>query len=182
MGSTDFDRFVERQQRQAAKVAAIDWEEERDQWLGRLDELYAKVRSYLGKYLRSGQIIVEETGRILTEENIGSYEAPQMTLRIGGQEVRLVPVGTLLIGAKGRVDVVGPAGQAPMLLVDKRAASPRSLIHVTVGQPGGEPLTEKVETGKVEWEWKIVTRPPERRFVEITKESLFQLIMEVSNG
>ena len=182
MGNTDFDRFVERQQQQAAEVAAIDWEDERDQWLARLDELYTKIESFLSKYIRSGRITVDLLQRILNEENIGSYEAPQLILRIGSQQVNLIPVGTLLVGAKGRVDVMGPAGQAQILLVDKRATGPGSLIHVTVAHAGKMPTPPKAKTGKVEWEWKIATRPPERRFIEITQDSLFQLIMEVANG
>jgi hypothetical protein len=182
MHSTDFDRFVARQQDAAAEVAPIDWEEARDEWLRRLDELHAKIKSFLTKYVRSGQITIGFVQVILNEENIGQYEAPQMVLKIGGQEVDLVPVGTLLIGAKGRVDVIGPAGQAGILLVDKRASGPTRLVHVTVGLGGKTPQPPKKRAGKVEWEWKIVTRPPERRFIEITRESLFRLIMEVSNG
>jgi hypothetical protein len=181
MGNTDFDRFVERQQQAAAEVAAIDWENERDEWLEHLNALHAKVKSFLAKYLRSGQVTTESVQVILNEENIGLYEAPQMVLRIGGQQVNLVPVGTLLIGAKGRVDVIGPAGRGEILLVDRRASGPGSLVHVTVGTGRTAPGSTK-SSKKVEWEWKIVTRPPERKFVEITQQSLFQLIMEVANG
>ncbi len=182
MATTDFDRFVARQQQAAAEVAAIDWENERDEWLEHLNSLHTKVKSLLIKYLRSGQITAESVQVILNEENIGLYEAPQMVLRIGGQQVNLVPVGTLLIGAKGRVDVIGPAGRGEILLVDRRASGPGSLVHVTVGTGRTPPPAPTKSPKKIEWEWKIVTRPPERKFVEITQQSLFQLIMEVANG
>jgi len=39
----------------------------------------------------------------LDEEQIGSYQAPQMIVTIGRKAVRLEPVGTFIIGAKGRV-------------------------------------------------------------------------------
>ncbi|MFY9741722.1 MAG: hypothetical protein WA252_13750 [Candidatus Sulfotelmatobacter sp.] len=177
-----FDEFVSRQQETDPEAASIDWEKQRDEWLAHLHRLYMMVESFLGKYVSSGQIRLEYRSIGLNEDRIGSYSAEQMILRIGRQEVDLVPIGTLLIGSKGRVDVIGPAGKAAILLVDRKAPGPRSLIKVTVGVGGKLPVTPSKPLSEIEWEWRIVTRPPERRFVEITQESLFQLIMEVANG
>lgn len=126
MDSKDFDEFVKRQQ-DGTSVAAveIDWKKERDQWLAHLGRLYSKIESFLAKYVSSGQIRYEYRSIDLNEENIGSYTAKQMVLRIGRQEVDLVPIGTLLIGSKGRVDVRGPAGTAQILLVDRKAWGPK---------------------------------------------------------
>jgi hypothetical protein len=180
--SKDFDEFVRRQQAEASVAAAIDWNHERDEWLGHLRVLYAKTESLLKKYTSSGQIRLEYRSIRLNEENIGSYSAKQMVLKIGRQEVNLVPIGTLLIGFKGRVDVEGPAGKAQIALVDSKASSTASLIHVSVGVGGKPPVAPKKPAEPVEWAWRIVTRPPERRFIEITQETLFQTIMEVANG
>src|ERR1039458_4083230 len=168
MDHKTFDEFVSQQQETDPETASIDWEKERDEWLRHLDRLYSMVESFLAKYVRSGQIRYEYRPVELNEENIGSYSAKQMVLRIGRQEVDLVPIGTLLIGSKGRVDVRGPAGRAQLLLVNSKVSDPRSLIHVTVG--GGKlPSVPRKPTKEIEWEWKIVTRPPERRFIEITR-------------
>jgi hypothetical protein len=35
---------------------------------------------------------------------------------------------------------------------------------------------------EIEWAWKIVSRPPAMQFTELNKETLFELLMEVSNG
>jgi len=120
-----FDEFVSRQHETDPETALIDWEKERDQWLAHLDRLYSTVESFLAKYVRSGQIRYEYRPVELNEENIGSYSAKQMVLRIGRQEVDLVPIGTLLIGSKGRVDVRGPAGRAQLLLVDSKVSDPQ---------------------------------------------------------
>ncbi len=183
MDSKDFDEFVKRQQGGASVAdVEINWERERDEWLAHLDRLYSKVESFLGKYVSSGQIRYEYRSIDLNEENIGSYAAKQMVLRIGRQEVDLVPIGTLQIGSKGRVDVNGPAGRAQILLVDSKVSDPRALVHVTVSVGGKLPPQPSKRTQEIKWAWKIVTRPPERRFIEITQQSLFQLIMEVANG
>ena len=177
----DFDEFVKRQQAEAAVETAVDWDKQRDQWLDHLNDLYARVESLLRKYTSSGQIHLEKRPIRLNEENIGSYTAEQMVLKIGRQEVNLVPVGTLLIAFKGRVDVEGPAGKAQIALVDSKASSAASLINVSV-RIGSKDLALKKPAEPIDWAWRIVTPPPERRFIEITQETLFQLIMEVANA
>ena len=177
--SRDFDDFVRRQQEPSDDV---DWNKERDEWLGYLDRLHRNVRSLLGKYVSSGQIQISDRPIRLNEEGIGTYEAKQLILRIGRQEVDLVPVGTLFIGSKGWVEVVGPAGKADIMLVDSTRDSLRPRVLVTVGIGGKLPPPQSEPQTKIDWDWRIVTRPPERKFVEITQENLFQLIMEVANG
>jgi hypothetical protein len=135
----------------------------------------------LGKYLSSGQIRLEYYPTELNEVDIGYYAARRMTLRIGRPEVVLLPMRTRFIGSKGRVDVIGPAGKAEILLVDSKASG-RPRILITVGVGGKLPVAPREPQLEIESVWRIVTRPPERRFIEITQESLFQLIMEVANG
>jgi hypothetical protein len=182
MDTNDFDEFVKRQQEAASGIASMDWDGERKEWLDYLDKLYKKIESLLHKYISSGQIQLGYSPVELNEENIGSYAAKQMVLKIGPKSVVLEPIGTLLIGSKGRVDIIGPAGRAQILLVDSRASGPRSLVHVRVGVGGKIPNPPIESRREIDWAWKIVTRPPERSFIEITQQSLFQLIMEVANG
>jgi hypothetical protein len=161
---------------------SVDWQKERDEWLAHLDRLYSKVESFLEKYLSSGQIRLEYRQIGLNEEGIGSYIARQMILWIGRQEVDLVPIGTFFIGAKGRVDVIGPAGKAELLLVDRKRDSWRPKVIVTVGVGERVPVVTSEPRPEIEWEWRILTRPPEKKSLEITQENLFQLIMEIANG
>jgi hypothetical protein len=132
MPKTDFDEFVKRQQATTSDAASIDWDKQRDEWLGYLDMLYTQIESFLETYLSAGQARCEYSQITLNEENIGSYTAKQMVLKIGRQQVIFAPTGTLLIGMKGRVDVLDPAGGARLFLVNKKATSARSLIKVTV--------------------------------------------------
>ena len=182
MDVKEFDEFVKRQREASPGVASMDWDNERREWLDYLEQLYRKIESLFHKYVSTGQIKLGYRIVELNEEHIGSYAAKQMVLRIGRQEVVLDPIGTLLIGSKGRVDIIGPAGKAEILLVDSKASGPRSLIHVTIGVGGKQHAPPTESRKEIEWEWKIVTRPPERRFIELTQQSRFQLIMEVANG
>jgi len=174
---SDFDDFVKRQQPSAGVLSgtgdvAVDWNKERDEWLDHLDALYAKIGVFLKEYIDDGSIRVEFDKISLVEEDIGSYSARAMKVYIGRQEIDLTPVGTLFIGLKGRVDITGSAGRSRLLLVDKDIANPQSLFG---GKPG-------VLRQPVEWTWKIASAPPATRFIELSKDTLFQVLMEVSNG
>jgi hypothetical protein len=173
---TSFDDFVKRQQPPANMLtnaeADVDWDKERNEWLGYLDTLYATIAEFLQEYINDDSIRLQFEQVTLNEEDIGSYIARVMEIYIGRQEITLMPVGTLFIGLKGRVDILGSAGRSRLLLVNKDAETPQELFN---GKSGAA-------TRKVEWAWKIASAPPAVRFMELNKVSLFQVLMEVSNG
>jgi hypothetical protein len=174
---SQFDAFVKKQQ---AESAAVDWARERDDWLQRLDQLYKLIEALLREYTDAGQIKLNYRDVALDEAGIGSYTARQMIIAIGIQEITLTPIGTLLIGTKGRVDVVGPVGHTRFMLVDKNASRPT--VRITVGVQD-RPASSAAEPPKQrEWTWKIVTAPPRIEYIELKRESLFRALLEVANG
>jgi len=176
-----FDDFVKSQQ--LPPQPEVNWNEVRDEWLLRLNELYGRVNQFLLEYIESGQIQVERHPIDLFEENIGSYTADQLTLKIGPKNVLFRPVGTLLIGSKGRVDVIGPRGTVvPILLINSKAKKASDLIRIRVSVGGKLPDAPKMDPSEITWEWKMITRPPERRFIEVNPESFYEMILEVANG
>lgn len=178
----EFDEFVERQRSGALGETKVDWDRERDEWLAHLESLYSNIEALLSRYTSTGQISIQYRFIELNEEDIGSYRGRQMILRIGRQEVDLVPAGTRFIGFRGLVDVIGSAGKSSLVLANKDKVStlPRVTVRIlTGGMPQAEPVDPAV---KIEWVWKILPRPPARQLDELTHENFFQLIMEVTNG
>jgi hypothetical protein len=177
---SEFDAFVKRQQQSAASAGA-DWSRELKDWLRYLSELYGRIEELLQDYIKSGAIAVSYREIPMNEENIGSYTARQMTLKIGPQEISLIPIGTLLIGTRGRVDVVGPSGRTRFLLVNKDASRPN--VKMTAIVRGQQIVPRREEPLKpITWTWKIATSPPRVEYIELTQESLFRALMEVANG
>ena len=56
-------------------------------------------------------------GKTISEDPIGSYPVEEMHIQIKNKEVVLDPIGTNIIGAKGRVDMKGSAGIVKFVLV-----------------------------------------------------------------
>ena len=182
--NNNFDDFVQREQAaKSSNQTQVDWHAEKEVWLRYLEQLFANVDSFLQPYQETRQIAIMYRPINLNEEYIGLYSARQMLITIGNKVITLVPIGTLLLGAKGRVDVVGPFARGQLLLIDSGVKALSQLIRVSVsvgGEPSG-PATASRRTD-IEWSWKIVSRPPERKITELNKENFLNLLMAVSNG
>jgi hypothetical protein len=67
--NTDFAAFVKREQTvAAAEGGRVDWARERDEWLGRLKELYGQTESFLAQHIKTGGIKVNYRDIELNEE------------------------------------------------------------------------------------------------------------------
>lgn len=185
MSDTRFDEFVRREQ-QAVQVIdgePVDWQAEKSLWLQHLEKLFAQVNSYLDPYVADGQVKIAYQPITLNEEHIGPYSAKEMIISIGSKFIKLEPVGTNLIGSKGRVDVLGPGARAQLLLLHRDTKSISDLIHVSVSVDGGafKPPRPR-RPPRTDWTWKIASRPPKREFIDISRENFLNLLLEVSNG
>ena len=114
----------------------------------------------------------------INEEYIGIYDVASLEIQIGAIKVRFDPIGTLVFGAKGRVDIHGPHGTVKFVLVPKTASSP--MIRVIIQEA---PVEVKDELEPVEeWAWKRRTPPPNIKYIELEEESFLSAIMEVANA
>jgi hypothetical protein len=181
MQAQDFAAFVASQQ-ETDNERQENWGGIRDEWLRHLAELYNRIAEFLQEFVQAGSISYSFSEIALTEENIGTYQAKRMEIKIGRQHILLEPVATLLIASAGRVDVVGSAGRAQLMLVSQRAKSWADVVKVTVR--GAEAVLPPAAASEEEtaWAWKIVSRTVRGTFVELDKESFFTLLMEISGG
>jgi hypothetical protein len=104
-----------------------------------------------------------------------------MAIFLGSDKVILEPIGTLVIGARGRVDMIGPAGTAKFILTGKHANGTRISFGIT-----GEnkvAMQARIEPAAAdELVWKLATPPPKVRFIELKPETFFSALTEVVNG
>lgn len=103
--------------RQHAVANEIDWRERRREWIGAVEQLYRKITGeLLADDIEKGLVTVSRVVKEIKEEYLGTYEVPELILDISGQTVRFSPKGRNIVGAKGRVDLVGELDAITLIL------------------------------------------------------------------
>ncbi len=191
MDQASFESFVRRHQppqqddSKTTLERQVSAQEELEQWLSYLDQLYVDIRSHLEPYIKMRQIEIEPGTVRLFEEQLGSYDAPSLLLRVGRTVIQFEPVGTFLVGMKGRVEVTGPAGSAALVLVSKKAHDVASMVRVTSNAASSN-INVSIAIGPPEsglpivWVWKLMTASAQRTFVDFTAETLYEIIVALS--
>lgn len=113
------EKFMEmvRQRASEQQEQTIDWTDRRDWWIEQVKSLLACVKAWLKPLTDEGTVRVTCSNITLNEEKtLGEYEVPQASVRLGSEELKLKPVGSVIVGGFGRIDVIGPMGRAMLVL------------------------------------------------------------------
>ncbi|MFI5378091.1 MAG: hypothetical protein ACHRHE_02180 [Tepidisphaerales bacterium] len=111
---TEFFRV--KKQRADEEDATVDWSARKAEWLEALRSLYAQVREILKTPLDQGAVQAATRPKELFEDHLGSYQTEELVLSVGDEHVVFSPKGRNVIGAAGRVDILGEAGEATLVL------------------------------------------------------------------
>ena len=186
MADISFDDFVNQQIAEAEQAQAMDWPQRRKDWIRHLDKFYELIGEFLQKYIDEEKIHIRWTTKHINEDYIGNYDVRSLEVLIGAViTIHFDPIGTNLIGAKGRVDMHGPHGTVRFVLVPKTDSSPSPITIQDEPQPPALELKTLKETSDIKYEdcvWKISTRPPDIQYIELEEESFHSAIMEVANA
>lgn len=183
MGKQQFDEFIDERLGLQDENASIDWKAKRDAWLGHVDQLYAMVEEMLKDYVESGKVKLQYGKKDISEDFIGKYSVKLIEIDIIGKAAMLEPIGVNIIGASGRVDLVGEYDQVKFVLVDRQLPAPQLKVSIHVnGEDAGATTDDEKEVGGNDLVWKIATPPPTLQYVEITPDSFFDALMEVIGG
>ncbi|GHU27452.1 hypothetical protein AGMMS50256_07360 [Betaproteobacteria bacterium] len=174
--SANFDEFI-RSQVESSTAVKIDLEKNKGMWLLKLDELYQLIEESLRQYIDKGNIQLEYKNVSLSEELLGTYDAKAAYIKVGRHVVKLDPIGTFLIGARGRVDMTGPNGIVRFVIVPPGSSGPNVILIRQESQTQQVP-----ETPPENWVWKISTPPPRITYIDLTDESFRSSLMGVVDG
>ncbi|MFM7439498.1 MAG: hypothetical protein ACKO2V_12985 [Snowella sp.] len=162
-----FEKFLE-QEAEQDDSSVIDYEQEKKEWLAKIDEFYALIQEFIGDYLKQGKIIQEWKIIQLQEDYFGEYDVKQLMLKIGKKMLIFKPIGRFLIGFnRGRIDLLSDIGTVRFVLLPKDLESPQ--------------VTD-FNHSNAKWYWKIATSPPKVSYLELTEQSFFEALMEVVNA
>jgi hypothetical protein len=184
MTKDEFRKFVAEKNESKNSSEPLDWSKEKDTYLKYLEILYSNVKSFLDEFVKGGKIEIYEKQIEIEEESIGKYHAKKMDITIGNKKVHLIPIGTQLIGCKGRVDMRGLNGLIKIVLVDSRMKSLRDHIKIatSIVSESKQPKEEKnYDSNAVHWKWRLLTAPPGGKYIEFNEENFLEALMELAH-
>lgn len=108
--------LFQRKQKQTGAAGGIDWDERRDKYRGAVEDLYRQIEAMLAEPIRQRTVTLQRRKKDLSENYIGTYSVDDLILLIGDEQVRFSPRGRNVVGASGRVDVLGERGEAILIV------------------------------------------------------------------
>jgi len=164
-----------------ARQSAEGREERLASWRHELDSLYQKMEEYLNDYINSG-LRTERRLVQLTEDYLGTYEAEALAILIGRDEVTAEPVGTMLIGSRGCVDLSGPRKTLRIVWLKKGGL----ITRVTISEETHnwqETDVRPALRGDIDCSgWYFVTPPPDAIATPLNEDSFRDAVMDVVGG
>lgn len=187
MNKTKFEQFLKDNVVAKKEEVKIDLAKEKQEWLDFIDSFYNQIEEWLEDYKQQGLVEYSYTQKNITEDDIGSYYAKKMDLILAGKRLTFDPIGTLLIGTKGRIDLIGPRGTIKFLLADRLSKGLEFKFTTTVitGKDSEKPIEKEqtIDKKSTEWVWKILERYTSRiSYAEFTQENFFEALMELIDG
>ena len=138
MGASTFTQRLEQRKKEVEQNSHAE-KNRGGRWRLALGELSIKIRRWLDEPIKRKLVEVSAYEKTLNEERLGAYEVKGLIVSLGQQRVTFDPVATYVVGAFGRVDMIGPA--AKFTLVRERDDGHWSLIN-PIDPRLREPLTK----------------------------------------
>jgi hypothetical protein len=107
-----FEEFLRKKQDDGKH---FDWETRQAEWLESVDNLYQKVTKWMKPFVDKSLLKIDGRPHELHDGYFGTYRTKRFEIILGTHIISLVPIGTLIYGAKGRVDLVGPKGDVILI-------------------------------------------------------------------
>ena len=119
-----FQEFLENKkiELQNPKTKRVDWELRKKEFKDSVVSLYNKVDEIIVANLKAAGYVVEthkEEIRI-SEDYVGAYNINDYKLHTEQFDISFNPIGVVVIGAKGRVDMSLPRGRVKLVLSEKK--------------------------------------------------------------
>jgi hypothetical protein len=111
-----FERFINVTIKEGDKET-VNWMKRKEYWLSSISKLYSAIKTrWLHDYIKQNKIVVRQEEITLQEDFFGTYQTNQIIITIGSRILILKPIGGIISGAYGRIDIKGTKGTINLIL------------------------------------------------------------------
>lgn len=112
----NLEEIFQKKQKQSASSSEIDWDDRRNSYLAAVESLYRQIEAILAEPIAQKTVTLQRRAKELSENYIGTYKVDDLVLLIGDEQIRFSPRGRNIVGACGRVDVLGERGEEVLIV------------------------------------------------------------------
>ena len=166
---------LQRLQHDRSSAQPLDKSAVIQEWQKAVASLMATIQTFLQEYSENGTIAFVHSVMQLTEEPLGAYQIPQMALRAGPAVLMAQPIGRMVAGATGRVDLYrqghGAESQRVMLLRD---SAPEESAQWRLLIPPKDRSFEIMDPVALRQSLQRIERPLTKENLEVALDRLLQ--------
>ncbi len=85
----------------------VQREERKERFIKEVQGLFGQIKGWLHELAKDGPVFYRERPISIYEEGIGEYQISEMLVDVADRLVIFKPIGTMVYGAFGRVDILG---------------------------------------------------------------------------
>lgn len=167
-----------RRKKQTQDQLKISWTQKRDYFIQAVDVFFEQIEDFLKPLQQEALLSTSYADYQIDEEYTGQYTSRQMVISFPDQKVIVTPIGANIVGAYGRIDMKGRAGEVKFLWVSKDAE--RVGVRTLEGSLK-DPSNPQSPVAVKDRVWKIATPPPTIRFIELNEDTFSDHLLGVIN-
>lgn len=177
----DFNKFLkklqEKERQEVEQKSEFNPEERIAYFQNLVNQFFNTLESdWFGEYVSKELMSIEKGKCLITEETLGQYYTDKCKLKLGGEIIEFIPVGTLLLGTDARIDMIYKQTKVMFIHVGENIKGASDLIVIRVN---GETISKKKDPGQKVW--KFIYKNSRELYMDANKESVLRLIMDVIN-
>jgi len=145
-----------------------------DFFLSEVDRLYTEIKAWISGY----ELLSSESDILITEKKCGEYQTKKLTLstKDGTRIAEIVPIGAWVVGANGRIDIIGLHDRIIIVHLDKGGPSFNFTFRVPM-------KTDKrfIYKGIDEAGWYWFEHKLSSKGHKLTAELFFEILADISD-
>ena len=106
MEKDELRQFLEKSKTKEPE-SQVNWELHKNKWIEYVNSLYTNIDEWLHDFVSNHMLRISRETIELSEEDIGKYNIDKYIISIENYQITLEPLGTMIIGAWGRIDMIG---------------------------------------------------------------------------
>lgn len=153
-------------------VSQLDYSNTIKLYQSRVEYFYSQIKTWLRPLVDTGKLSIVQEEISLTEDSLGTYPINRMIISFGKFHIELRPIGTILIGTPGRIDMVYNGRIQKFILILEN-------IH-NAGQI--EKVKKVDKNKKAMFVWKYISDEEQNIYEIVEKHSFETLLVNLINA